>query len=155
VVLFHCVAVAAYSKRLTAEYIRSIVFETGIYVRNSNMAPDTCVGFWLAGLKLVVNVKGTVVLLYVTAETKLQRVGHTSPTQQIAIGHSRRLSGHTIPGDIMTTETGKFSILKRNIVGDFLCHSGAWCQIHRVNLASCEPPIMARLTQLRDITTKA
>jgi len=155
VVLCHYVAVVAYPKRLTAERIRNVLFETGVHVRNSNMAPNTCVGLCLAGFKLVVSVNGLVVLLFVAAETELQPVGYTSPTQQIAIGHSSRLSSLTAPGDIMTTATGKHSILKGEIGGDFLRDSGAWRQIHRVDLASGEPPIVTRLTQLRHITIKS
>ncbi len=142
VVLCHLVAVAAHLKRLTAERIRSALFETGVNVRNSNMAPNTCVGLCLAGFKLVVSVKGSVVPLFVAAETELQPVGYTSPTQQIAIGHSRRLSSLAAPGDIMTTETGKHSILKWKIGGDFLRDSGAWRQVHRVDLASGKPTIV-------------
>lgn len=155
VILCHSVAVAAHPKRLTAERIRSALFETGVHVRNSIMAPNTCVGLCLAGFKLIVSVKGPVVLLFVAAETELKGVGYTSSTQQIAIGHSIRLSSLAAHGYIMTTETGKHSILKGEIGGDFLRDSGAWRQIHRVDLASGEPPIMTRLTQLRHITIKS
>ena len=148
-------AVSSYPKRLTSERIRSALFETGVHVRNSNMAPDTCIGLYLAGFKLVMSVKSSVVLLYVAAETELQGMGYTSSTQQIAIGHSSRLSSLAAHGDIMTTETGKHSILKGNIGGDFLRDSGAWRQIHRVDLTSGEPPIVTRLTQLRHITIKS
>ena len=55
----------------------------------------------------------------------------------------------------MTTETGKHSILKGEIGGDFLRNISAWRQIHRVDLAGGEPPIVTRLTQLRHITIKA
>jgi len=95
-VVFHSVAVAAYTKRRTEEPIRSTLLETGVYVRYPVMAPDTCVGFWLAGFKLVVSVKGSVIFLYVAAETELHWVGHTSTTQQIAIGRSSRLSSLAI-----------------------------------------------------------
>ena len=155
VVLFHLVAVTAHLKRLTAERIRSALFETGIHVRNSNMAPNTCVGLCLAGFKLVVSVKGSVVLLFVAVETELQPVGYRGSAQQIAIGHSSRPSSLAAHGNIMTTETGKHSIIKGEIGGDFLRDSGAWRQIHRVDLANGEPPIMTRLTHLRYITIKS
>lgn len=145
VVLCHSVAVAAHPKRLTAERIRSAFFETGVHIRNSTMAPNTCAGLYLAGFagfKLVVSVKGSVVPLFVAAETELQPVGYTSPTQQIAIGHSRRLSSLAAPGDIMTTETGKHSILKWKIGGDFLRDRCAWRQVHRMDLASGKPTIV-------------
>jgi hypothetical protein len=119
------------------------------------MTPNTCIGLRLAGFKLVVSVKGSVVLLYMAAETELQPVGYTSSTQQIAIGYSSRLPSLAAPGDIMTAQTGKHSILKGEIGGDFLRDSSARRQIHRMDLTSGEPPIVARLTQLRHITIKA
>jgi hypothetical protein len=119
------------------------------------MAPDTCIGFCLVGFKLIMSVKSSVVLLFVAAETELQGMGYTSSTQQIAIGLTGRLSSLAAHGNIMTTETGKHSILKGNIGGDFLRDSGAWRQIHRVDFTSGDPPIVARLTQLRYITIKS
>ena len=145
-VLRHYVAVTTNPKRLTAERIRSAIFETGIHVRNFNMTPNTCIGLSLAGFKLVVSVKGSVVLLYVAAETELQPMGYTISTQQIAIGYSSRLPSLAAPGDIMTAQAGKHSILKGNIGRHFLRDIGARRQTHRVGLTSGEPPIVARLT---------
>jgi hypothetical protein len=147
VVLCNYVAVAAYTKRLTAKRIRSTLFETRVHIRNFNMTPDTGVGLCLAGFKLVVSVKGSVVLLYVAAETKIQPVGYTISTQQIAIGHRIRPLSPASPGDIMTTETCKLSILKGNIGRHLLRNSYTRRHIHRVGLSRGEPPIVTRLTQ--------
>jgi hypothetical protein len=79
------------------------------------MAPVTRIDLCLAGFKLVVSVKGLVVLLFVAAKTKRQGVRYRSPTQQIVAGHVSYPPGLTVQSNIMTAQTGKHSILKGEI----------------------------------------
>jgi hypothetical protein len=50
--------------------MQSIFLRTGGYIRDTDMAPNACVGFRLAAFELVMGVKGTMALPFVAAEAE-------------------------------------------------------------------------------------
>jgi hypothetical protein len=107
------------------------------------MAPDAGIGLWFTRLKLVVDIKRTIVFPYMAAKTKLQRTGWIRSTQETPLGPNRRLAGSALQSHIVTGGTGKHPILKRKIGGYTLGYHLAQRHTYGVGFTSGAPPIVA------------
>jgi hypothetical protein len=140
----HGVAVAADPYRFLVKGTRGLPLRTGIHIRHTGMTPDARIGLRLTRFKLIVSIKRAVVLPYMAAKAKLQRVGYLRSAQETPLRSGGRWAGYALQGHVVAGGAGEHSILKWEITRNSAGHRVAWRQINRVGLSRGEPPIMTR-----------